>query len=169
MRRAFGFLPVPFAPSTAGPSSPGFLPARYDEEATHILLRLVPSLKPVGTIRCVKLKDYYKLTRLAVLKDYRQYRFGRALVESLHAFVRAEARASASAATLGEPGVVKVAAHSQIPVKGFYGRWVLALWVFLRLSRSAAHAIDTRDTDRFGYVPEVRSLRRAHDPAGGYG
>lgn len=169
MRRAFGFLPVPFAPSTAGPSSPGFLPARYDEEATHILLRLVPSLKPVGTIRCVKLKDYYKLTRLAVLKDYRQYRFGRALVESLHAFVRAEARASASAATLGEPGVVKVAAHSQIPVKGFYGRWVLALWVFLRLSRSAAHAIDTRDIDRFGYVPEVRSLRRAHDPAGVYG
>ncbi|EIW61666.1 acyl-CoA N-acyltransferase [Trametes versicolor FP-101664 SS1] len=95
----------------------------YDEEATHILLRLVPSLKPVGTIRCVKLKDYYKLTRLAVLKDYRQYRFGRALVESLHAFVRAEARVSASAATLGEPGVVKVAAHSQIPVKGFYGRF----------------------------------------------
>ncbi|OJT05352.1 hypothetical protein TRAPUB_3793 [Trametes pubescens] len=124
----------------------------YDEEATHILLRVLPSHKPVGTIRCVKLKEYYKLTRLAVLKDYRQYRFGRTLVESLHAFVRADARASA--ATLGEPGVVKVAAHSQIPVKGFYGRWVLALWVFLRLSRTAAHAIDTRDTDRFGYVPE---------------
>ncbi|KAI0832640.1 acyl-CoA N-acyltransferase [Trametes gibbosa] len=91
----------------------------YDEEATHILLRLLPSLKPVGTIRCVKLKDYYKLTRLAVLKGYRQHRFGRVLVQSLHDYVRAHAKASGDA--LGGPATVKLVAHSQIPVKGFYG------------------------------------------------
>ncbi|CDO73763.1 hypothetical protein BN946_scf185015.g91 [Trametes cinnabarina] len=90
----------------------------YDEEATHILLRLVPSLKPVGTIRCVKLKDYYKLSRLAVLKDYRKYRFGAALVQSLHDHVKADARASGLAAS----DAAKVIAHSQIPVKGFYGK-----------------------------------------------
>ncbi|KAI0375873.1 acyl-CoA N-acyltransferase [Pilatotrama ljubarskyi] len=91
----------------------------YDEEATHILLRLVPSGQPIGTIRCVKLKDYYKLTRLAVLKDYRQYRFGRLLVESLHDYVKSDARASG----LGGPDTVKVVAHSQIPVKGFYSKF----------------------------------------------
>ncbi|KAI0638394.1 acyl-CoA N-acyltransferase [Trametes polyzona] len=95
----------------------------YDDEATHILLRVLPSHTPVGTIRCVKLKGYYKLTRLAVLKDYRQFRFGRVLVESLHAHVRAEARAS----LLGEPAAagstVKVVAHSQLPVKAFYGKF----------------------------------------------
>ncbi|KAJ8469888.1 hypothetical protein ONZ51_g8694 [Trametes cubensis] len=91
----------------------------YDEEAIHILLRLVPSLKPIGTIRCVKMKDYYKLTRLAVLKDYRKYRFGRALVQSLHDYVKADARASGLAGS----GSVNVVAHSQIPVKEFYGKF----------------------------------------------
>ena len=91
---------------------------RWDDEATHILLRLVPSLKPIGTIRCVKMKDYYKLTRLAVLKDYRQYRFGRALVQSLHDFVKSDAKASGSRVS----DTVQVIAHSQIPVKGFYGK-----------------------------------------------
>ena len=91
----------------------------HDEEATHILLRLAPSLKPVGTIRCVKFAGYYKLTRLAVLKEYRQYRFGRALVQSLHAFVKADAKAAGSRVS-EDP--VKVVCHSQIPVKGFYGK-----------------------------------------------
>ncbi|RPD66950.1 acyl-CoA N-acyltransferase [Lentinus tigrinus ALCF2SS1-7] len=91
----------------------------WDDEATHILLRLVPSLQPIGTIRCVKMKGYYKLTRLAVLKDYRQYRFGRALVQSLHDFVKSDAKASGSRVS----DTVKVIAHSQIPVKGFYGKF----------------------------------------------
>ncbi|KAI0772135.1 acyl-CoA N-acyltransferase [Trametes elegans] len=91
----------------------------YDATATHILLRLTPSLKPVGTIRCVKFAGYYKLTRLAVLKEYRQYRFGRALAQSLHDHVKADARASG----LGPPDTAKVVAHSQIPVKGFYGKF----------------------------------------------
>ncbi|KAI9000807.1 acyl-CoA N-acyltransferase [Trametes punicea] len=91
----------------------------YDAEATHILLRLVPSLKPVGTIRCVKLEGFYKLSRLAVLKDYRKHRFGRALVQSLHDHVKADARASGLAGS----DTVKVIAHSQIPVKEFYGKF----------------------------------------------
>lgn len=95
--------------------------ASFDETATHFLLRLTPSLTPIGTIRCVAARDYYKLTRLAVLKDYRKYRFGRALVLSLHDFVKADARAKTP------PGsrvadTAKVVSHSQIPVKGFYGK-----------------------------------------------
>ncbi|KAI0751013.1 acyl-CoA N-acyltransferase [Daedaleopsis nitida] len=90
-----------------------------DEEGTHILLRLVPSLRPVGTIRCTKTKEYYKLSRLAVLKEFRQYRFGRALVLSLHDHVRADAKASGSRVS----DTVKVIAHSQIPVKEFYGKF----------------------------------------------
>ncbi|KAJ2970469.1 hypothetical protein NUW54_g12722 [Trametes sanguinea] len=81
---------------------------------------LVPSRTPVGTIRCVKLKEYYKLSRLAVLKDYRKYRFGAALVQSLHDHVKADARASGLA---GSDAAAKVIAHSQIPVKGFYAKF----------------------------------------------
>lgn len=32
-------------------------------------------------------KPYYKLTRLAILKDYRKYRLGRELVQALHDWV----------------------------------------------------------------------------------
>ena len=78
----------------------------------------MPSLQPIGTIRCTRTKDYYKLSRLAVLKEYRQYRFGRALVLSLHNFVKADAKASGSRVS----DTVKVIVHSQIPVKGFYGK-----------------------------------------------
>ncbi|KAI1796174.1 acyl-CoA N-acyltransferase [Ganoderma leucocontextum] len=92
-----------------------------DETATHFLLRLTPSLAPIGTIRCVKTSHYYKLGRLAVLKDYRQYRFGRALVQSLHHFVKADAKATTSGSRVSD--TVKVVSHSQIPVKGFYGKF----------------------------------------------
>ncbi|KAH9948414.1 acyl-CoA N-acyltransferase [Amylocystis lapponica] len=88
-----------------------------DETATHILLRLLPSLTPVGTIRCTKAKDYYKLSRLAVLKDYRKFRFGQELVLALHNFVRSEAQQAE------EHDYVKIIAHSQIPVKGFYNKF----------------------------------------------
>ncbi|TBU33123.1 acyl-CoA N-acyltransferase [Dichomitus squalens] len=89
-----------------------------DDTATHFLLRLTPSLKPIGTIRCAKMDGYYKLSRLAVLKDYRKYRFGRALVQSLHDFVKVDAKTPGSRVS----DTVKVACHSQIPVKGFYGK-----------------------------------------------
>ncbi|KDQ64410.1 hypothetical protein JAAARDRAFT_28036 [Jaapia argillacea MUCL 33604] len=89
-----------------------------DETATHFLLRLVPSLTPIGTIRGYKGKNapYYKLNRLAVLKDYRNFRFGRALVLALHDWVRADALKR------GERDFVEIVCHSQIPVKGFYVR-----------------------------------------------
>ncbi|TFY58360.1 hypothetical protein EVJ58_g6464 [Rhodofomes roseus] len=87
-----------------------------DSTATHILLRLLPSLKPVGTIRCTKHDNYYKLSRLAVLKDYRQYRFGRALVLALHDHVKRDAKQS------GQHDSVTIKCHSQIPVKAFYAK-----------------------------------------------
>ncbi|KAJ3536529.1 hypothetical protein NM688_g6825 [Phlebia brevispora] len=88
-----------------------------DETATHILLRLTPSLKPVGTIRASKGSGYYKLSRLAVLSEYRKYRFGRELVLALHDWVRRDAKAA------GLAGTVKVRCHSQLYVKGFYGKY----------------------------------------------
>jgi len=88
-----------------------------DETATHILLRLLPDLTPVGTIRCSKGKDYYKLSRLAVLKDHREFRFGRALVLALHDFARADALRT------GQRDFVEIRAHSQLPVKGFYSKF----------------------------------------------
>ncbi|KZT71446.1 acyl-CoA N-acyltransferase [Daedalea quercina L-15889] len=88
-----------------------------DSAATHILLRLTPSLKPVGTIRCTKHEGYYKLSRLAVLKDHRRYRFGRALVLALHNHVQLDAKRSEQYDT------VTIKCHSQIPVKGFYAKF----------------------------------------------
>ena len=94
-----------------------FLPRfRWDNNSTHLLLRLVPSLEPVGTIRLVCTPGYYKLTRLAVLKDYRRYSFGRTLVIGLHDLVRADAIRN------GRDGEVKIRTHSQVPVKGFYAK-----------------------------------------------
>ena len=87
-----------------------------DPNATHFLLRLLPSLKPVGTIRCTKHNGYYKLSRLAVLKDYRQYRFGRELVQAFLDHVKRDAKRS------GLPDPVTIKCHSQIPVKGFYAK-----------------------------------------------
>ena len=89
---------------------------RWDKNSTHLLLRLVPSLEPVGTIRLVHTPSYYKLSRLAVLKDYRQYSFGRALVLGLHDLVRGDAIKN------GRNREVKIRSHSQIPVKGFYAK-----------------------------------------------
>ncbi|KAJ3540291.1 hypothetical protein NMY22_g4358 [Coprinellus aureogranulatus] len=93
---------------------------RYDETATHILLRLSPSLTPIGTIRCTVSPDgsYYKLSRLAVLPEYRRYRFGRALVEALHVWVKAHALETNNGA-----GSVNIVCHSQIPVQGFYAKF----------------------------------------------
>ncbi|KAF8730372.1 hypothetical protein AX14_005574 [Amanita brunnescens Koide BX004] len=91
----------------------------FDETATHFLLRLTPSLTPIGTIRTFQIADgqYYKLTRLAVLKEYRRFSFGRKLVQAMHDWVR-------DAAThAGQTGSVQIVAHSQIPVKGFYAKF----------------------------------------------
>ena len=86
-----------------------------EDKATHFLLRLTPSLTSIGTIRVYKMPeaDYYKLTRLAVLKEYRNYKFGRALVLALHEWVREHAL---------QDEAVKIICHSQLHVKGFYAK-----------------------------------------------
>ncbi|KAI0082371.1 acyl-CoA N-acyltransferase [Panus rudis PR-1116 ss-1] len=89
-----------------------------EDVSVHFLLRLTDpaeSQKPVGTIRLVRKDGYYKLTRLVVLKDYRQYRYGKALVLALHRYVREEAKKNGRT-------VARVVAHSQLPVKGFYAK-----------------------------------------------
>ncbi|KAF9077025.1 hypothetical protein BDP27DRAFT_1414152 [Rhodocollybia butyracea] len=92
-----------------------------DPIATHFLLRLTPSLTPIGVIRGSRSPSTgsYKLSRLAVLKEYRQYHFGRKLVEALHAWIKADAQQSGGQTTSGS---VRVVCHSQIPVKGFYAK-----------------------------------------------
>lgn len=83
----------------------------HDPTVTHWLLRLLPSLKPIGTIRAHKVESagssYYKLARLVVLKEYRHYKFGRNLVLTLHDWVKDHARNS------GVIDTVKIVCHSQ--------------------------------------------------------
>ncbi|KAH9049660.1 acyl-CoA N-acyltransferase [Lactarius hengduanensis] len=91
---------------------------RLDETAEHFLLRLLPSLRPIGTIRASRTSntDYYKLNRLAVLNDYRKLHFGRELVLALHDWVATDALSR------GETSA-KVVAHSQIPAIAFYAKF----------------------------------------------
>ena len=127
-----------------------FAVCSLEDKSIHVLLRLTPSLLPVGTIRgtkfsappvltptsassssasvsCVPESDesgavghpYYNLSRLAVLKEYRQYRFGRALVEALHQWAISDVGAIANA---DANDAVRIVTHSQIPVKGFYAK-----------------------------------------------
>lgn len=128
--------------------------SRLDEIATHILLRLVPSHEPIGTIRCTKNTSapdprdhYYKLSRLVVLKQYRQHRLGAVLVRALHEYVRQDASKSLRSESVVSATVtnksstsrpdchaqeqeqgpqerthVRVVCHSQLYAKGFYAR-----------------------------------------------
>jgi len=91
----------------------------YDNISAHFLLRLTPSLTPIGTIRAYRppTSNYYKLSRLAVRKDYRTFGFGRELVSAFHDWVAADARQR------GEKGFVEIVLHSQIPTKGFYAKF----------------------------------------------
>lgn len=88
---------------------------RYDETATHILLRLTPSLKPVGTIRVTQPSSYYKLSRFVVLKDYRRFGFGRELVEFHKEWIKQDAKVS------GQSEAV-IHCHSQLYVRPFYAK-----------------------------------------------
>jgi predicted GNAT family N-acyltransferase len=96
-----------------------FASHRLDETAEHFLLRLLPSLQPIGTVRASRAScagaPYYKLGRLAVLKDFRKQNFGRELVFALHRWVPTDAQSR------GEHSA-KVVCHSQIPVKVFYAK-----------------------------------------------
>jgi GNAT superfamily N-acetyltransferase len=79
----------------------------------------LPTLQPIGTIRASRASSggvpYYKLSRLAVLKDYRKHHFGRELVLALHKWVTTDSLSR------GEHSA-KVTCNSQIPVKAFYAK-----------------------------------------------
>lgn len=66
------------------------------------------------------------MSRLAVLKEYRQYSFGRELVEALHKYAVQDATKSlensADATLVKSNNVIRVVSHSQIPVKAFYAK-----------------------------------------------
>ena len=98
---------------------PLLLSHRLDETAEHFLLRLLPSLQPIGTVRASRAScggaPYYKLSRLAVLKDFRKHSLGRELVLALHKWAATDAQSH------GEHSA-KVICHSQIPVKAFYAK-----------------------------------------------
>lgn len=89
--------------------------ARLDATAAHLLLRLTPSLQPVGTIRATKHAGYYKLSRLVVLQPFRQYRFGRALVEAHKDWVRRDAKAAGQSTAV-------IRCHSQLYIRPFYAK-----------------------------------------------
>jgi hypothetical protein len=92
-----------------------------DEGAVHFLLRLLPSHKPVGTVRTYKsATDCYKLSRLAVLSNYRQFRFGRELVLALHDWVMQDTKEAGAQSAI-------VVCHSQLPVKSFYSKYAMRL------------------------------------------
>lgn len=122
-----------------------------EDASAHFLLRLTPSLEPIGTIRAYEMPgaNHYKLSRLAVLKEYRRHRFGRELVLSLHDWVKGQAREK------GTLESVKVVTHSQIPVKGFYTRYILVC-----VSSCNKHVNSGRFcfVPRFGYEPVVSSV-----------
>lgn len=67
----------------------------------------------MGTIRATRHSGYYKLSRLVVLKDYRQHRFGRVLVEAHREWIRHDAKAA------GQSEAV-IRCHSQLYVRPFY-------------------------------------------------
>ncbi|KAE8538608.1 hypothetical protein D1P53_004970 [Cryptococcus gattii VGV] len=76
--------------------------------------------KPIGTIRFVPGKS--KLTRLAILKDYRKFGFGRVLVEGMENFVRQNAVEQSLGKIIEEQGGrwINIKCHSQIHAIPFY-------------------------------------------------
>ncbi|KAJ7682471.1 acyl-CoA N-acyltransferase [Mycena polygramma] len=107
------------------------LDTEYDDVenvAYHFLLRVTETdpttgeqtVKSVGTIRGTTPDTYptikrYKLSRLAVDKNYRKHRFGRLLVDALHKWIQDDAKATNRPA--------EVECHSQIPAMGFYAKF----------------------------------------------
>jgi len=89
-----------------------------EDIATHFLLRMTPSLTPMGTIRAIKIpgKDYYKLTRLVVVQKYRKFKFGRILVEAFHDWIRQDALKNSKG------NFVDIVCHAQTQAMGFYAK-----------------------------------------------
>ncbi|KAH8830336.1 acyl-CoA N-acyltransferase [Flagelloscypha sp. PMI_526] len=68
----------------------------YDSkpDTAHILLRLVDNKAPIGTIRCARIGETeFKLSRLAVLDEYRKFKFGQKLVLALADYTKAKTKA----------------------------------------------------------------------------
>lgn len=83
----------------------------------HLLLRLLPSLEPIGTARLINLSPTKtKLGRLCVLKEYRSLNFGKDLVLASHKEMVERARAA------GIVEELEVSLHSQLHAKGFYAK-----------------------------------------------
>ncbi|KAI0303961.1 acyl-CoA N-acyltransferase [Russula brevipes] len=88
-----------------------------DETAEHFLLRLLPSLQPIGTIRASRGGGpCYKLSRLAVHQHHRNHHLGRELVLALHKWVVTDSQSRGGQSA-------KVVCHSQIAVKAFYAKF----------------------------------------------
>ncbi|KAG8927563.1 hypothetical protein FRC01_007247 [Tulasnella sp. 417] len=106
----------------------------YDKPgaSVHFLLRLLPSLEPLGCARLVIAKG--KIGRLCILKDYRKYGFGRDLMNKCHALAA------------DKLGTREFEVHSQIPVIPFYAKYVVDVPASL-----VAYSLKT--WSRFGYVP----------------
>ncbi|KAG9041983.1 hypothetical protein FS837_011499 [Tulasnella sp. UAMH 9824] len=85
-------------------------PDQYDEPgvSVHVLLRLLPSLEPVGCVRLVTAKG--KVGRVCILKEYRKYGFGRDLLTKCHALA------------VNKMGTREFHPHSQIPAIPFYAK-----------------------------------------------
>lgn len=82
----------------------------YDDHgvSVHFLLRLLPSLEPIGVVRLVLSKG--KVGRLCVLQEYRQHGFGRDLMMKCHELAASRL------------GLKQVELHAQIYVIPFYAR-----------------------------------------------
>lgn len=137
---------------------------RHDPTATHCLLRLLPSLEPIGTIRAHKVESpggsYYKLARLVVLKEYRHYKFGRNLVLALHNWAKVHARNS------GVTDYVKMVCHSQAVradsagAVGFYRKYDVIINPIWKPDLPPVILL------RFGYEEQVRVVAaRPYDVA----
>ena len=118
---SFGHQPPrPLPPRSRAPYHLTYFRFRLDERAEHFLLRLLPSLQPIGTVRAVRASSrdvpYYKLGRLAVLKECRQRHFGRELVLALHNWILIDSQSH------GEH-LAKVVCHSQLAVRAFYAKY----------------------------------------------
>ncbi|KAK6903934.1 hypothetical protein I203_107445 [Kwoniella mangroviensis CBS 8507] len=118
----------------------------YDPTSIHFLLTtpipsppseqtLIPSLssptggegettdKPIGTIRYVP--SLSKLTRLAVDKEYRNYGFGKVLVDGMHKWIKDNEDKLEKGKIVQKEGgekTIKVKCHSQIPAIPFYAK-----------------------------------------------
>ncbi|KIY49485.1 acyl-CoA N-acyltransferase [Fistulina hepatica ATCC 64428] len=94
---------------------------KYDDDQNtgHLLLRIKDAEQTaVGTIRAVRLShSVFKLTRLAILKDYRKCGFGSILVNALHDFAKQQANCGPD-----EPPL-RIVCHSQIHAKPFYTKF----------------------------------------------